>query len=292
MNPSPGDRRRGPRRRDRHDAQRDEPGQRRLAVDDPRELLARGVQPHRAPTRSRPTERLPVEATHMLIAGAIDFVVFLRKRNDYDDRRRADAGSSRASARSTGVDGRVLSSEVFAPDPDGRAAAARADRRASTTSRQHGYQPAVHGRWCLMVGIDRCSRSCSRRRRRAGRLRRCARRRRARPDAPRDEPPAACAWRNGREPHGVTGPAVGIGVLVVAGWRTRWLVLAVGARPARRRSGTGSSAAPREERARSSGWRGWRPGPSRCATRSPARSGWSRRSRRPRSTRPRRSGPR
>ena len=35
-------------------------------------------------------ERLPVEATHMLIAGSINFVVFLRKRNDYDDRRRAE----------------------------------------------------------------------------------------------------------------------------------------------------------------------------------------------------------
>ena len=28
-------------------------------------------------------ERLPVEATHMLIAGAIDFVVFIEKRNEY-----------------------------------------------------------------------------------------------------------------------------------------------------------------------------------------------------------------
>ncbi|WP_344057148.1 CpaF family protein, partial [Microbispora corallina] len=28
-------------------------------------------------------ERLPIEATHMLIAGAIDFVVFIEKRNDY-----------------------------------------------------------------------------------------------------------------------------------------------------------------------------------------------------------------
>ena len=32
---------------------------------------------------SRPTRRLPVEATHMLIAGAIDFVVFIEKRNEY-----------------------------------------------------------------------------------------------------------------------------------------------------------------------------------------------------------------
>src|SRR6201992_3252420 len=29
------------------------------------------------------TERLPVEATHMLISGAIDFVVFIEKRNEY-----------------------------------------------------------------------------------------------------------------------------------------------------------------------------------------------------------------
>nr|WP_284289940.1 ATPase, T2SS/T4P/T4SS family [Angustibacter aerolatus] len=35
--PEPGHRRRGARRRDRHHAERDEPGQRRLAVDDPRE---------------------------------------------------------------------------------------------------------------------------------------------------------------------------------------------------------------------------------------------------------------
>ena len=29
------------------------------------------------------SERLPIEATHMLIAGAIDFVVFIEKRNEF-----------------------------------------------------------------------------------------------------------------------------------------------------------------------------------------------------------------
>jgi Flp pilus assembly CpaF family ATPase len=65
-------------------------------------------------------ERLPVEATHMLIAGALDFVVFIEKRNDY-----SRGGSLRRFVSSvrevTGIDGRVLSSEVFTPGPDGRA---------------------------------------------------------------------------------------------------------------------------------------------------------------------------
>jgi Flp pilus assembly CpaF family ATPase len=65
-------------------------------------------------------ERLPVEATHMLIAGALDFVVFIEKRNDY-----ASGGTLRRYVSSvreiTGIDGRVLSSEVFRPGPDGRA---------------------------------------------------------------------------------------------------------------------------------------------------------------------------
>ena len=43
--PEPGHRRRGARRRDRHHAQRDDPGQRRVAVHHPRELLDGGVQP-------------------------------------------------------------------------------------------------------------------------------------------------------------------------------------------------------------------------------------------------------
>ncbi|HET8717991.1 MAG TPA: ATPase, T2SS/T4P/T4SS family [Nocardioidaceae bacterium] len=63
-------------------------------------------------------ERLPAEATMMLIAGAIDFVVFVERRNEY-----AQGGGLRRLITSVrevnGVDGRVLSSEVFAEGPDG-----------------------------------------------------------------------------------------------------------------------------------------------------------------------------
>nr|WP_284289941.1 hypothetical protein [Angustibacter aerolatus] len=54
----------------------------------------------------------------MLIAGAIDFVVFCEKQNDF-----AQGGRLRRFVSSireiNGVDGRVLSSEVFAAGPDG-----------------------------------------------------------------------------------------------------------------------------------------------------------------------------
>jgi len=68
-------------------------------------------------------ERLPVEATMMLIAGAIDFVVFVQKHNEYHEggRLRRFVASIREV---NGVDGRVLSSEVFAPGADGVALAA------------------------------------------------------------------------------------------------------------------------------------------------------------------------
>jgi len=88
-------------------------------------------------------ERLPIEATHMLIAGAIDFVVFLEKRNDY-----AKGGRLRRYVSSvrevTGVDGRVLSSEVFAPGPDGRAVA-HAPAACAAELAEHGYGPGRGG---------------------------------------------------------------------------------------------------------------------------------------------------
>ena len=89
-------------------------------------------------------ERLPVEATHMLIAGAVDFVVFIEKRNDY-----ARGGRLRRFVSSirevTGVDGRVLSSEVFAPGHDGRATA-HAPVSCAALLAEHGSDPA-RGFW-------------------------------------------------------------------------------------------------------------------------------------------------
>ncbi|MDX2973714.1 ATPase, T2SS/T4P/T4SS family [Kribbella solani] len=65
-------------------------------------------------------ERLPADATMMLIAGAIDFVVFIERRNEF-----ADGGALRRIVTSVrevnGVDGRVLSSEIFAQGRDGLA---------------------------------------------------------------------------------------------------------------------------------------------------------------------------
>jgi pilus assembly protein CpaF len=88
-------------------------------------------------------ERLPVEATHMLIAGAIDFVVFIEKRNEYTrgGRLRRFVNSVREV---TGVDGRVLSSEVFAPGPDGRAVR-HAPVSCMDELMQYGYDPATGG---------------------------------------------------------------------------------------------------------------------------------------------------
>ncbi|RCG27982.1 CpaF family protein [Sphaerisporangium album] len=89
-------------------------------------------------------ERLPIEATHMLIAGAIDFVVFIEKRNDYHQggRLRRYVASVREVA---GVDGRVLSSEVFAPGPDGYAVPL-APIACLNDLIDHGYDPTM-GAW-------------------------------------------------------------------------------------------------------------------------------------------------
>jgi pilus assembly protein CpaF len=90
-------------------------------------------------------ENLPVEATQMLIAGSINFVVFLRKRNTYE----SGGGLSRSitSVREvTGVDGRVLSSEVFAAEIDGRARA-YAPITCIDELEYYGYSPGTRARW-------------------------------------------------------------------------------------------------------------------------------------------------
>jgi len=90
-------------------------------------------------------ERLPAEATMMLIAGAIDFVVFVERRNEY-----AEGGNLRRIVSSVrevnGVDGRVLSSEVFSEGPDGLAVP-KAPVSCMDELRRVGYQPAMAAGW-------------------------------------------------------------------------------------------------------------------------------------------------
>ncbi len=90
-------------------------------------------------------ERLPADATMMLIAGAIDFVVFVERRNDY-----ADGGRLRRMITSVrevnGVDGRVLSSEVYAAGPDGMAEPA-APVSCLDELQAVGFEPSHAGGW-------------------------------------------------------------------------------------------------------------------------------------------------
>ncbi len=88
-------------------------------------------------------ERLPLEATTMLIAGALDFVVFLRRIRDHHGNAIRVVESIREIV---GQDGQVLSSEVFAPDADGRAAP-HSPIACIDELEEHGYRPLVHGRW-------------------------------------------------------------------------------------------------------------------------------------------------
>lgn len=89
------------------------------------------------------SERLPIEASRMLVAGALDFVVFVRKHNDHH----LGGGQSRRieSIREVvGFDDVVLSSEVFAPDAEGRAVP-HATVSCGEELAEHGYDPAYHG---------------------------------------------------------------------------------------------------------------------------------------------------
>ncbi len=91
-------------------------------------------------------ERLPISATQMLIAGALDFVVFLRKRNDYSE----GGGLVRTieSVREVvGHDERVLSSEIFAPDRTTGIAVPHAPIACIAELEHHGYAPVAAGGW-------------------------------------------------------------------------------------------------------------------------------------------------
>jgi Flp pilus assembly CpaF family ATPase len=90
-------------------------------------------------------ENLPVEATHMLIAGSINFVVFMRKRNDYE-RGGAMVRTVESIREVAGVDGRVLSSEIFALGQDGRTIA-HAPIACLDDLSEHGYSPDLVARW-------------------------------------------------------------------------------------------------------------------------------------------------
>ena len=227
-------------------------------------------------------EHLPIEASHMLIAGAINFVVFIQRRNDY----REGGGLRRyvASIREVnGVDGRVVSSEIWAPGRDGRA------------------RPAASIQCLADLEAGRLP---------AGRLRQVGR---------MISSDLLLALLGGA----IVGGGLLLFVAALVGWapadRPGPLAVATGSR--RATSAAGSPSAPAPGRARAAGqrlaggrdrgrrcsassparcsaappraaprwptWRRWRPGRSRCGTRSPARSAWSRRSRR-RTTRPRR----
>lgn len=89
-------------------------------------------------------ERLPAEATAMLVAGAVDFVVFVQRVNDY-----ARGGRLRRTVTSVrevnGVDGRVLSSEVFAAGPDG-VALPSAPVACAADLAEHGWRPTPGAR--------------------------------------------------------------------------------------------------------------------------------------------------
>ncbi|WSM70647.1 ATPase, T2SS/T4P/T4SS family [Streptomyces cellulosae] len=89
------------------------------------------------------TERLPIEASQMLIAGAVNFVVFIQRRNGFQSGGRLQRMVT--SVREVnGVDGRVLSSEVFAETPDGRVIP-HAPIACLEDLMAHGYRPS--GTW-------------------------------------------------------------------------------------------------------------------------------------------------
>ena len=174
-------------------------------------------------------ERLPIEATQMLIAGALDFVVFVRKHNDYCRRRRPQpVRRERPGGRRPRRPGAVQRG-VRARTRDGRAAAhapiacvARA-RAASATSRSCTGRGPDDVEYDLDAGRSRSGVGVGRRRGAAAGAVAIRGIEPRDPTTPRSSAAASVDLRDRGIIRLVVGVAVGLVVLVV----TRWLVLAV-----------------------------------------------------------------
>lgn len=82
--------------------------------------------------------RLPMEATSMLIAGSIDFVIFMRKHKTGDGQVRRRVDSIREI---NGIDaGHVLSSALWEPDPNGHAARAAVSVQRAAELAEAGWE--------------------------------------------------------------------------------------------------------------------------------------------------------
>jgi pilus assembly protein CpaF len=91
-------------------------------------------------------ERLPVEATNLLIAGAIDFVVFISQRDETATGGRHDRWVSSVREVVDAEGSMVVSNEVFQPGADERAVPA-APIRCRDELALHGYDRSLAGRW-------------------------------------------------------------------------------------------------------------------------------------------------
>jgi pilus assembly protein CpaF len=91
-------------------------------------------------------QRLEIEATNLLVAGAIDFVIYLSQRDEtaVGGRHHRYVSSVREVLDAEGT--MVVSNEVFQPDPDGRARPGVPVRCVDELAR-HGYDRSVVGGW-------------------------------------------------------------------------------------------------------------------------------------------------
>jgi Flp pilus assembly CpaF family ATPase len=91
-------------------------------------------------------QQLKVEATNLLVAGAVDFVVFIDQRDETASGGRHDRWVSSVREVVDAEGTMVVSNEVFQPGRDGRALPG-APIRCLDDLLRHGYSPAPAGRW-------------------------------------------------------------------------------------------------------------------------------------------------